>query len=69
MYLILLIYLRFEFWYRTGGWKKNIKSLKASVRICWLALSENAFSVIKTAAGNNPETPTDWETPTETDGE
>ena len=43
-------WFNFEFWYRTGGWEKDIKSLKASVRICWLALSENAFSVIKTAA-------------------
>lgn len=40
----------FDFWYRSGGWEKDMKSLKASVRICWLALSEDAFSIIKTAA-------------------
>jgi HK97 family phage major capsid protein len=42
----------FEFGYRAWGWEKDVSSLKASARVCWLALSEDAFSVIKTAAGN-----------------
>ena len=54
----------FEFWYRSGGWEKDIKSLKASARVCWLALADEAFSVIKTAAETTEETPN--ETPTET---
>ena len=53
----------FEFGYRTWGWEKDIKSLKASARVCWLALADEAFSVIKTAAES---TPVDPETPTET---
>ncbi len=40
----------FEFWYRAWWWEKDVSSLKASARVCWLALSEDAFSVIKTAA-------------------
>ncbi len=57
----------FEFWYRTGGWEKDIKSLKASARVCGLALADEAFSVIKTASettsdsnewGNSDNTPT-----------
>ena len=40
----------FEFGYRAWGWEKDVSSLKASARVCWLALSEDAFSVIKTAA-------------------
>ena len=53
----------FEFGYRTWGWEKDIKSLKASARVCWLALADEAFSVIKTAAettnDNSSETPTE----------
>ena len=62
----------FEFGYRTGWWEKDIKSLKASARVCWLALAEDAFSVIKTASSNSESSttePTDPETPTETQGE
>lgn len=40
----------FEFGYRAGWWEQDIKSLKASARVCWVALCEEAFSVIKTAA-------------------
>ena len=49
--------------YKSGDWEKDIKSLKASARVCGLALVEEAFSIIKTAS----ETTTDGtETPTET---
>ena len=43
----------FEFGYRAWGWEKDVSSLKASARVCWLALSEDAFSVIKTAASTS----------------
>ena len=43
-------WLTFEMWYKSGDWEKDIKSLKASWRVCWLALIQEAFSVIKTAA-------------------
>ncbi len=67
----------FEMWYKSWDWEKDIKSLKASARVCWLSLVDEAFSVIKTASSNATttesetptETPTDPETPTETDGE
>ena len=63
----------FEMWYKSWDWEKDIKSLKASARVCWLSLVDEAFSVIKTASSNatttESETPTDPETPTETDGE
>ena len=55
--------LTFEMGYKSGDWEKDIKSLKASARVCGLALVEEAFSIIKTAS----ETTTDGtETPTET---
>jgi HK97 family phage major capsid protein len=50
----------FEMWYKSWDWEKDIKSLKASARVCWLSLVDEAFSVIKTASWNsetNPETP------------
>ena len=47
----------FEMWYKSGDWEKDIKSLKASARVCGLSLVDEAFSVIKTAA---------WETTEET---
>ena len=67
----------FEMWYKSWDWEKDIKSLKASARVCGLSLVDEAFSVIKTASSNATttesetptETPTDPETPTETDGE
>ena len=70
-------WLTFEMWYKSWDWEKDIKSLKASARVCWLSLVDEAFSVIKTASSNATttesetptETPTDPETPTETDGE
>ena len=70
-------WLTFEMWYKSWDWEKDIKSLKASARVCGLSLVDEAFSVIKTASSNATttesetptETPTDPETPTETDGE
>ena len=67
----------FEMWYKSWDWEKDIKSLKASARVCGLSLVDEAFSVVKTASSNATttesetptETPTDPETPTETDGE
>ena len=59
----------FEFGYRSGWWEKDIKSLKASARVCGLALADEAFSVIKTASGNNEGTSTEPETPTVNDPE
>ena len=54
----------FEMGYKSGDWEKDIKSLKASARVCWLSLVDEAFSVIKTAAGEtNEETPSNPETP------
>ena len=38
----------FEMWYKSWDWEKDIKSLKASARVCWLSLVDEAFSVIKT---------------------
>ena len=62
----------FEMWYKSGDWEKDIKSLKASARVCGLALADEAFSVIKTASGNSEGTPTEPVTPgddsTENDG-
>ena len=45
--------------YKSGDWEKDIKSLKASARVCGLSLVDEAFSVIKTASNSetNPETP------------
>jgi hypothetical protein len=55
--------------YKSGDWEKDIKSLKASARVCGLSLVDEAFSVIKTASETTeettPETPTNTETPTE----
>ena len=45
----------FEFGYRAWGWEKDVSSLKASARVCWLALCEDAFSVIKTSADSGNE--------------
>ena len=53
----------FEMGYKSGDWERDIKSLKASARVCGLCMVDEAFSVIKTASGNSGETPT--ETPTE----
>ena len=55
--------------YKSGDWEKDIKSLKASARVCGLSLVDEAFSIIKTASGSNPEPTPDPETPTETGGE
>jgi hypothetical protein len=50
--------------YKSGDWEKDIKSLKASARVCGLSLVDEAFSVIKTAAGEtNEETPSNSGTP------
>ena len=49
----------FEMWYKSWDWEKDIKSLKASARVCWLSLVDEAFSVIKTASETTNETPTD----------
>ena len=67
----------FEMGYKSGDWERDIKSLKASARVCGLCMVDEAFSVIKTASSNATttesetptETPTDPETPTETQGE
>jgi len=45
----------FEFGYRAWGWEKDVSSLKASARVCGLALCEDAFSVIKTSADSGNE--------------
>ena len=51
-------------WYKSWDWEKDIKSLKASCRVCGLSLVDEAFSVIKTAASSNSEeTETEPETP------
>ncbi|MBR4566928.1 hypothetical protein IKO18_00440 [bacterium] len=47
--------------YKSGDWEKDIKSLKASARVCGLSLVDEAFSIIKTASGTTTE-----ETPSET---
>ena len=49
----------FEMWYKSWDWEKDIKSLKASARVCWLSLVDEAFSVIKTASETTNETPTE----------
>ena len=49
----------FEMWYKSWDWEKDIKSLKASARVCWLSLVDEAFSVIKTASETSNETPTE----------
>ena len=41
--------------YKSGDWEKDIKSLKASARVCGLSLVDEAFSVIKTASSSNSE--------------
>ena len=55
----------FEMWYKSWDWERDIKSLKASARVCGLSLVDEAFSVIKTAASSNSEE-TSSETPSET---
>ena len=52
-------WLTFEMWYKSWDWEKDIKSLKASARVCWLSLVDEAFSVIKTASETTNETPTE----------
>ena len=49
----------FEMGYKSWDWEKDIKSLKASARVCWLSLVDEAFSVIKTASETTNETPTE----------
>ena len=49
----------FEMGYKSGDWEKDIKSLKASARVCGLALVEEAFSIIKTASWTTEETTTE----------
>ena len=49
----------FEMWYKSWDWEKDIKSLKASARVCWLSVVDEAFSVIKTASETTNETPTE----------
>ena len=49
----------FEMWYKSWDWEKDIKSLKASARVCWLSLVDEAFSVIKTASETTNGTPTE----------
>ena len=55
--------LTFEMGYKSGDWERDIKSLKASARVCGLCMVDEAFSVIKTASGNSEETPTEPVTP------
>ena len=52
-------WLTFEMGYKSWDWEKDIKSLKASARVCWLSLVDEAFSVIKTASETTNETPTE----------
>jgi hypothetical protein len=53
--------------YKSGDWEKDIKSLKASARVCGLSLVDEAFSVIKTASSSNSES--NSETPAVNDPE
>ena len=57
----------FEMGYKSGDWEKDIKSLKASARVCGLSLVDEAFSVIKTASSSNSES--NSETPAVNDPE
>jgi len=51
----------FEMWYKSGDWEKDIKSLKASARVCGLCMVDEAFSIIKTAAEEpDPEDGWNW---------
>lgn len=51
----------FEMWYKSGDWEKDIKSLKASARVCGLCMVDEAFSIIKTAAEEpDPENGWNW---------
>ena len=43
----------FEMGYKSWDWERDIKSLKASCRVCGLSMVDEAFSIIKTA----PELP------------
>ena len=52
-------WLTFEMGYKSWDWEKDIKSLKASARVCWLSLVDEAFSVIKTASETTNETSTE----------
>jgi len=59
----------FEMWYKSWDWEKDIKSLKASARVCGLSLVDEAFSIIKTASSSNANAETEPETPTVNDPE
>ena len=59
----------FEMWYKSWDWEKDIKSLKASARVCGLSLVDEAFSIIKTASSSNANTETEPETPVVNDPE
>ena len=56
-------------WYKSWDWEKDIKSLKASARVCGLSLVDEAFSIIKTASSSNANTGTEPETPAVNDPE
>lgn len=43
-------WITFEMGFKSWDWEKDIRSLKASMRVCWLCLVDEAFSIIKTAA-------------------
>ena len=60
-------WLTFEMGYKSWDWEKDIKSLKASARVCGLCMVDEAFSVIKTASENSEETPTEPVTPGDDD--
>ena len=40
----------FEMGYKSWDWERDIKSLKASARVCGLCMVDEAFSVIRTPA-------------------